>query len=144
MDTIVWQFKSSSIDNEFSLDIFHLQLAISLFLFALPGQKLSWRHNNPSSCKWRHSRENYINDLLIQWWVQMSISSTFYACLFCTKVFEQLFFDLLFGFEFLAPIFCTKNARVKRWWNWLPTGRHDNSGFATKLDFQVFVGEVVY
>jgi len=29
------------------------------------------------------------------------------------------FFLLSFGFEFLAPIFCTKNAWVKHWWNWL-------------------------
>jgi len=29
------------------------------------------------------------------------------------------FFYLLFGFEYLAPKFCTKNARVKFWWNWL-------------------------
>jgi len=49
----------------------------------------------------------------------LSISSTFYTRLFRTEVFEQLFFYLLFGFEFLAPIFCTKNACVNCRWNWL-------------------------
>jgi len=32
---------------------------------------------------------------------------------FCTKVIKQLFSTYFIGFEFLVPIFCTKNARVK-------------------------------
>jgi len=51
-------------------------------------------------------------------WNKVLISSTFYACLFIPKSFSS-FFYLLFGFEFLAPIFCTKHACLKRWWNWL-------------------------
>jgi len=38
---------------------------------------------------------------------------------FLYKSLWAAFFYLLFDFEFLAPIFCTKNAHIKCWWNWL-------------------------
>jgi len=45
----------------------------------------------------------------------LSISSTFYECLFCMKVSSLLR-------VWLWTNLCTKNARVKLWWNWhLPT-----------------------
>jgi hypothetical protein len=58
---------------------------------------------------------------VLQWWnwQLVSISSTFYTRNFNTKV---LFFaknvTREMHFCFLVPKFCTKNARVKRWWNW--------------------------
>ena len=42
----------------------------------------------------------------------LSISSTFYACIFCTKVFSLLRVWLWTNFR-------TKNARVRCWWNWM-------------------------
>ncbi len=50
---------------------------------------------------------------------QPSISSTLNERIFHSNVVSAAFFYLLFGFEFLAPIFSTKNGCVKRWWNWL-------------------------
>jgi len=56
----------------------------------------------------------------------MSISSTFYARFFCQYFGAKNYKAETFGFaillpicNFLAPKFCTKNARVKHWWNWL-------------------------
>jgi hypothetical protein len=44
-----------------------------------------------------------------------SISSTFYARIFCTKIFWAVFFWLEFV---LGTNFHTKNAYVRCWWNW--------------------------
>ncbi len=46
------------------------------------------------------------------------ISSTFYACLFCTKANCSPFSTYVSSLKFLAPKFSTKNALVKPWWNW--------------------------
>ncbi len=46
-----------------------------------------------------------------QRWELLSISSTFYTCIFCTEVFSLLR-------VWLWTKFRTKNACVKRWWNW--------------------------
>ncbi len=54
-------------------------------------------------------------------WHLWSISSTFYMHVFHTKVFLKLFSSFKPKTQLckiLAPKFCTKNARLKRWWNW--------------------------
>jgi len=38
---------------------------------------------------------------------------------FLYKILAPKIINLCFGFEIMAPKFCTKNERVKHWWNWL-------------------------
>ncbi len=47
-----------------------------------------------------------------------SISSTFYANVFRTKVWRPKLRSWLLGLKFWRQKFCTKNVSVKRWWNW--------------------------
>ncbi len=42
-----------------------------------------------------------------------------FKCNFLYECLWAAFFYLLFVFEFLVPIFHTKIAHVKHWWNWL-------------------------
>ncbi len=58
--------------------------------------------------------------------LQVSISSTFYARFFCQYVGTKNYKAETFGFVILFQLcnfssqkFCTKNMRVKCWWNWL-------------------------
>ncbi len=60
--------------------------------------------------------------MLMKLTTEQSISSMFYARVFCMRVvFRQLFSSLnrKNKFVILAPKFRTKNVRVKRWWNCL-------------------------
>jgi len=59
---------------------------------------------------------------------------------FLYKSLWAAFFYLLFGFEFLAPIFHTKNAHIKHWWNWLLVYRFEYVDFK----FQVLVMLVMF
>ncbi len=59
-------------------------------------------------------------------WPQEPISSTFYACLFCTKTNRAAFSSDVSALKLLAPKFCTKNAHVKCWWNWLQRSLVEN------------------
>ncbi len=48
----------------------------------------------------------------------VSISSTFYALIFCTKFLAPKCQTQNTGLTLLAQKFCTKNARIEHWWNW--------------------------
>jgi len=50
--------------------------------------------------------------------VMWSISSTFYARVFCTQFLAPKLQTQNTALQFLVPNFCTQKARVKRWWNW--------------------------
>jgi len=47
-----------------------------------------------------------------------SISSMFYACIFCTKFWCKKLQSWNLTWGSFAICFCTKKVRIKRWWNW--------------------------
>ncbi len=67
-------------------------------------RKFEFLRNYCLVCKFRHGIFNFINVLRAH---------------FLYKSLWAAFFYLLFDFEFLVPIFCTKNVHVKCGWNWL-------------------------
>ncbi len=87
---------------------------------------------------------------------QVSISSTFYTSFFCHYFVAKNYKAEMFGFvillkrcNFLAPKFCTKDASIKRWWNWLQVGlkcRHSrrpwpSTAWPTKTTKQLWLSE---
>jgi hypothetical protein len=68
------------------------------------------------------SISQWIDSGVLDYVRQVSISSMFYLRIFCTKFLAPKFPTQKPASWFLAPKFCMKNARVKRWWNWLQIG----------------------
>jgi len=73
---------------------------------------LNWE-SNLSNCRACHSKFQKCHIS------QVSISSTFYVCVFRKKFWRQKLQSCDLVLTFLEPKFCTKNTPVKCWWNWL-------------------------
>jgi len=69
---------------------------------------------NSNKC-WQHYNHIFLLLLLLL----VSISPTFYTCLFCTKVFFETFLYFQFVFVFFNARIVSNKLLGKFWWNWL-------------------------